>query len=194
MTTDQVIDAVKSNRLQPGWALFKYNYKYAVSRIAGRMFFPLLFIPAVYIFITNLSYNRDTLLILIVFMSSFALGSLLALIPVFIELAHSKYSFIVFTFEGIVKCFKGKTEFYPYDCIINVKFTNPSGNAPAVARRKEQYIDFRDKRNNKFINLTKNRIFGFPEKIYDTLVNKLPMENKITNSQSYGSSFDFFKN
>lgn len=194
MTTEQVIEAVKSNRLQPGWAVFRYNYKYAVSRIAGRLFFPILFLPAAAVFLMNLAVNKDTFLILSVFLVTFSLVSLLTLIPVIIELFYSKNSFIVFSDDGIIKCFKGRTEFFPYNCIINVKFTNPGGNSPAIARRKEQYIDFRDNRSNKFINLAKNRIFGFPESIYEILINKLPMENKISNSQSFSSNHDFFKN
>jgi hypothetical protein len=193
MTPEQTIDAVISNRPQPGWAVFNYNFKYAISRIAGRLFFPILFIPAIYIFLVNLEANRETFLILAAFMGSFSLASVLSLIPVVMELINSKSNFIVFSYDGVVKSFKGKTEYFPYDCIKKLRFTNPYGaGTPGIARNKYQYIDFTDARSNKLVSLAKNRIFGPPENVYNLLLTKLPAEQTGTSSQTYSNYSNFF--
>jgi hypothetical protein len=48
-----------------------------------------------------------------------------------------------------------------------------SDSTPAIARRGHQYIDFRDKRSGKSVSLTKNRIFGNPEPIFNILKSRI---------------------
>lgn len=192
MTNEEVLNAIKRNSPQPGWAVFNYNFKYALSRIAGRFFLLFVFFTAsltfLYSFVTE---EKSVFLILASASGLIVLISFFSIMPVILELLHSKNNLIVFTDEGIVKAFKGKTYFFPYDSINNLKFENPYGASTlGIARRGQQFIDFTDKRNNNFVNLAKNRIFGPPENIYSILISKLPLEQKVNSGQTYSNYFN----
>lgn len=194
MNTEQIITAINSKNLQPGWAVFYYNIKYAFSRIFGRLFLLLVFISAsIVLLYSSFKEENTNFLIFAVIAGLPAIIYFFALIPVAVELIYSKNNFIVMTDAGVLKSFKGKTEFFPYDVITNVKFSNPYGaSTPAIAKRKEQFLDFTDKRNNRFVNLAKNRIFGPPENIYNILLSKLPLEQKTALGQTFSNYSNFF--
>lgn len=174
MLAENIINDVVSGRLKPGWAIFRYNYKYAFSRIIGRVLF--LFVSSVMtgLFLYSwLTIQKDFYLLYILISVIPSLVSLLMLFAVVFELAKSKDSMIVFTDNEIVKYFKGKYERYDYKDILNIRITNPySADTPAISKRRNQYVDFTFKNSNQQIELTRNTIFGPPEIIYNLLKNK----------------------
>lgn len=192
MTPEQVIINVKNKNPQPGWVVFGYNFKFAVSRILCRIFLLSVFLVVSLVFLYSYLTEGKSVFLLLAGISGLPwIISLISVIPVIVELIYSKNNFIVLTEDGIVKSFKGKSEFFPYDVINNLNLTNPyDASTPAIAKRKEQFLDFKDKRNNRFVNLAKNRIFGPPEKIYSILLSKLPLEQSTTSNQSYSNFFN----
>jgi hypothetical protein len=190
MTPEQILSAVKNKHPQAGWAVYNYNYKYAISRILERGFFFFIFFAVTLTFLYSGLTNSTFFLFAGIF-GILSLVSLTTIAIVFMELIHSKNNYIILTEEGVLKSFKGKTDIFPYNVITNVKLTNPYGaSTPAIAKRRDQFLDFADKRNNQMFNLAKNRIFGPPENIYDILLSKLPLEQKLNTSQNYLNYFN----
>lgn len=188
MTPNTIIDRVLSNNPENGWAIFKYNFKYSVSRILFRSFFLCIVLVMTAAFSVSAMKTHQTSFILFALVSAIiTLVSFLSIAMVIWELFYSKKSMIVFTNEGIVRSFKNKLEYYPFDCITNLNATNQySDSTPAIARRREQYIDFRDKRSGKSVNLLKNRIFGNPEPIFNILRSRISGDSSINvNNEFY---------
>lgn len=174
MLTENIINDVVNGKLKPGWAIFRYNYKYALSRVIGRTFFIIVTSVMSGIFLYSWFTERKDVYIIYVIISVIPLLiTLLMLFAVLFELMKSKGSMIVFTDNEIVKYFKGKYERYDYKDILNLRITNPySADTPAISKRRNQYVDFICKNSNQQIELTRNTIFGPPEIIYNLLKNK----------------------
>lgn len=174
MLTENIINEVVNGRLKPGWAIFRYNYKYAVSRIIGRSFFLMVSSVMTGIFFYSwVLEEKDVYIIYFIISAIPMLVSLLMLLSITLELLKSKTSMIVFTENEIVKSYKRKFESYAYKDITNIRITNPYGvDTPSILRRRNQYVDFTCKSNNRAIELTRNTLFGAPEIIYNFLKNK----------------------
>lgn len=174
MTPESVINEVVNGRAKPGWAIFRYNYKFALSRIAGRTLFLILSSVMAAIFFYSWLADSKSVYLIYLFISAIpSLISFLMLGAVVLELFQSKKNMIVLTDTEVIKCFKGKYESYAYDMVINLRITNPySADTPAIAKRKKQYVDFTNKLNNRQVELTRDRIFGSPETLYNLLKNR----------------------
>ncbi len=173
MLPKDVINSVKAGKFVPGWAIFKYNLAYVIYRFVTRSFFFVVFsVVAVVLFILPPANDKVLYFIFGVAFSGFALTALLLLLNLIYEMMFFASNMIVFTENEIVKSFKGKIHSYHYDSISDFKFTNPMGTTPGIFRTRYQYIDFKDIKTNKIINLTRNRIFGKPEFIYTIINNK----------------------
>ena len=175
MLPNTIVERVLSNNPENGWAIFKYNFKYAISRILFRGFFLCVVLVMAAAFSLSALKTRQTSFILFALVSAIlALVSLLSIAFVIWELFYSKKCMIVLTNEGVVKNFKNSLEYFPFDCITNLNATNQySDSTPAILRRREQYIDFMDIRSGKSVNLAKNRIFGNPEPIFNILKSRI---------------------
>jgi hypothetical protein len=179
MLPNTIIERVLSNNTENGWAIFKYNFKYAITRILSRSFFLIVTLVMTITFtITAIKNNQSTYFILAFVSALSAIVAVVTILYVVWELVYSKKSLIVITNESVVKNFKNRLEAFPFDCITNLNATNMySDSTPVLARRGHQYIDFRDKRSGKSVNLTKNRIFGNPEPIFIILKSRIPGES-----------------
>jgi len=182
MLPNTIVERVLSNNPENGWAIFKYNFKYAISRILFRGFFLCVVLVMTAAFSLSALKTHQTSFILFASVSAIlALVSVLSIAFVIWELVYSKKSMVVLTNEGIIKNFKNRLEYFPFDCITNLNATNQySDSTPAIARRREQYIDFRDRRSGKSVNLVKNRIFGNPEPIFNILKSRIPGDSLIS--------------
>ncbi|MEI7484196.1 MAG: hypothetical protein WCK13_05745 [Ignavibacteriota bacterium] len=190
MTPETVIEKVQNNKPENGWAIFKYNLKYAISRILFRgLLFCVVLVMAAAFSVSALKTHQTSFILFTLVSVLFILVSVLSIVIVIWELFYSKKSMIVLTNEGVVKNFKNSLEYFPFDCITNLNATNQySDSTPAITRRRDQYIDFRDKRTGKSINLVKNRIFGNPEPIFNIL------KSRITGDSFVSVRNDFYNN
>ncbi len=187
MTPITIIERVLSNNPENGWAIFKYNFKYAITRILSRSFFLVVTLVMTITFMFTALKNQQASYFILAFVSALLLiVASVTIVYVIWELVYSKKSMIVITNEGVVKNFKNRLEDFPFDCITNLNATNMySDSTPGIARRGVQYIDFKDNRNGKSVNLTKNRIFGNPEPIFGILKSRISGESVSSVEQSF---------
>lgn len=179
MLPNTIIERALSNNPENGWAIFKYNFKYAIMRILSRSFFLIVTLVMTITFtFVALKNNQSTYFILAFVSALLTIVAVITIVYVVWELVYSKKSMVVITNEGVVKNFKNRLEDFPFDCITNLNATNMySDSTPGFARRGHQYIDFRDNRSGKSVNLTKNRIFGNPEPIFTILKSRISVDS-----------------
>ncbi len=182
MTPKDIVDKVVNNHPENGWAIFKYNLKFAISRIIFRCFFlAVVLVMAATFSYSAINTEQTVYMFLAIISVLFSLASFISILFVLIELLYIKKNMIVITNEGVMKSFKNNLEFFPFECITNLNATNQySAGTPAIAKRMNQYIDFRDSRDGKFVNLVKYRIFGNPEPIFAILKSRIKLDSFVS--------------
>jgi len=179
---NEILERVLNNNPENGWAIFKYNLKFAISRIIFRSFFLVVVLVMLVAFSLNaFKTGQATFIILASVTVLLSLVSFVSILLVIIELLNIKKNMIVITNDGVLKSFKNNIEYFPFECITNLNATNQyAGGTFAITKRTNQYIDFRDNRNGKYINLVKNRIFGNPEPIFNILKSRIKSDSFVS--------------
>ena len=188
MALETIVQKALSGSAEQGWAVFHYNRKYALLQLFYRILY-LLFSSAMTVLFVLAFLKRDKYEF-VAFAIITGLISITLLIGIFLlvrEILSSKQSMIVLTMDLLVKHHKNRSDQYLYSNITDLIATNLHlSNFPAIARRGNQYIDFRDKNTGLRINLTKNSYFGEPGEIYSLLKNRIEVMHTdyVTNFHS----------
>lgn len=182
MHSDTIADKILSNQYENGWSIFRFNRNYALTRLLSRLFFLVLTIGMTIVFsIETMKNQQTTQLVFAIVSGCLSAIVLLSSFLVLKELLTSKKSVIVITNDRIVKYHHQRFEEFLFKDIIQLNATNMySDTTPAFARRGQQYIDFKDQRLGKQIQLTKNRQFGNPEPLFSLLKSRVKTESTNT--------------
>jgi hypothetical protein len=182
MHSESITDKILSDQFENGWAIFRYDLKYALTKLLFRLFFLVLTLGMTMVFsIEALKNHQTTQLVFAMVSGCLTAIVLLSTILVLKELLTSKKSIIVITHDRIVKHHHHRFEEFLFEDIHQLNATNMySDSTPSFARRGQQFIDFKDKQSGKQIQLTKNRQFGNPEPLFSLLKSRVKTETSNT--------------
>lgn len=169
MTENEIIKAVREGRPQQGWAIFRLNPVRVIITLIGWLVIDALFAAGAVILLSNTTTHPTDKTML--YTGGFlALMTLLFFIPVFNRLRALLFasgSMIVITPERVTRYYGGKTLDVPRSDITNLKLVWQTGQG-----FPQHYVEFVDRRSNKFIELARNQTFGRAETIYNHLQEK----------------------
>lgn len=171
MLPHEIVSRIMQDQIDPHWIIFHYNKKRSVFMLLYKLFFTA-FVGGMGVSLLALSqspFNDETKYTAYPLIAVGAIGMLVLLHHIY-TMFFLKSNMIVLTENGVVKSVRGKTFFWEYKNMTDVKqvVSHMKNSMPVYS------IEFREANGNgRIFELARGREFGPSQNIYEVLKTKV---------------------